>query len=327
MFRPVLLAAVLAVFLASPQMAGASIPGASTGAATKVTATTATLNGVVNPNKEDTTFVFEYGTTTAYGTATAAQPAVSGNAGKDVSADITGLTPGTTYHFRLVATNPSGTDQGNDATFTTLAANYPLPTPPPAALNAVTIAAAPVLITFGRSTVVSGQLTGPGQAGVKVDLQTNPYPFTAGFKNAGLTATTDATGKYAFTVKPGLFTRYQVVAKASPPVTSAVVEVRVRYLIAFKANDYSARRGQLIRFSGYAKPAHDGRTVSIQRRTAKGTYRTIATTRLRKSTIAGRSTYRRSLRVSRTGVYRVRISADADHATGTSRTRRVRVAS
>jgi hypothetical protein len=316
-----LIAALAAI--APPATATASAPGATTGAATKITATTATLNGVVNPNKEDTTYVFEYGTTTAYGSTTPAQPPVSGNAGKDVSVDVTGLTPGTLYHFRLVATNPSGSDQGNDATFTTQAANYPLPPPPPPVPNTVTLTANPTLLTFGRSTVLTAQVAGPNNGGVKVDLQMTEQPFSAPFKTLA-TATADATGKATFTVKPNKHTRYVAVAKASPPVASAPVEVRVRLLVAFKANDYTARRGQLIRFSGYAKPTHDGRTVRIQRRTSRG-YRTIATTRLRKSPIAGRSTYRRSLRVRSTGVYRVRVSGDADHATGTSRTRRVRV--
>lgn len=320
---------IIAAFMAlaaSVGTAAAAPPGATTGAATAVTATTATLNGVVNPNKEDTTYVFEYGTTTAYGTTTPVQSAVSGNAGKEVSVQVTGLAPGTAYHFRLVATNPSGSDQGNDAVFTTAAAAYPLPGPGPQA-SALTLAAAPAVIRFGRTSVLSGQLTGPGSGAVRVELQSNPHPFTAGFKNTGATATTDAAGKFSFTVKPDRHTRYQAVAKASPPVTSPAVEVRVRYLVAFKASDYSARRGQRIRFSGYVKPAHDGRVVRLQRRTAKGTFRTIARVTLRKSTIAGRSTYVKRLRVYRTGVYRVRVTGDADHATGTSRTRRVRVAS
>ena len=64
----------------------------------------------------------EYGTTTAYGTQTPSATA-GGNAGKSVSVNVTNLAPNTTYHFRLVATNPSGTDQGADATFTTTTSN------------------------------------------------------------------------------------------------------------------------------------------------------------------------------------------------------------
>ena len=65
-----LLAACIALAVL-PSEAQASVPGASTGAATDITATTATLTGVVNPNKEETTYAFEYGLTTTYGAKTA----------------------------------------------------------------------------------------------------------------------------------------------------------------------------------------------------------------------------------------------------------------
>ncbi|MGA0849417.1 MAG: hypothetical protein ACO3RX_05650, partial [Chthoniobacterales bacterium] len=81
--------------------------------------TAATLQGTVTPNGASTTVSFEYGTTTAYGTTTSPQSIGSGNSPVSVSADLTGLAPGTKYHFRLVATNSQGTTQGPDAEFTT----------------------------------------------------------------------------------------------------------------------------------------------------------------------------------------------------------------
>src|SRR5215213_4937686 len=98
-----LLFALGALFLLAAATALASAPGATTGEATDVTYQSATLNGVVNPNKEDTTYYFEYGTTTAYGSRTP-DAIATGNAGKDVTAAISGLTGTTVYHFRLVAT-------------------------------------------------------------------------------------------------------------------------------------------------------------------------------------------------------------------------------
>jgi hypothetical protein len=323
MKRITILVAALAISAIVPAMALASAPGATTTAATDVTASTATLNGVVNPNKEETTYFFEFGTTAGYGAKTAVQPAESGNAGKAVAVAIGGLSPGTTYHFRLVATNPSGTDQGGDLTFTTAGVPYALPGGGQNGANTVTLTATPTITTFGRSVVLAGQVTGNNNTGVRVELQQNPYPF-GGFKATNLAVNTDAAGKFSFTVKPAALIRYLVIAKASPPVASPAVQVRVRYSVAFKVNDATARRGQLIRFSGVVKPAHNGRTARIQRRTSAGKWRTIATTRLRAST-AGQSTYARSLRVRSTATYRVRIGADADHLTGTSRTRRVRV--
>jgi hypothetical protein len=100
---------------------GAQGPAASTEAATAVTKTAATLNAVLDPNGSKTTYHFEYGTTTAYGTSV---PVPSGRAGagmKNVhkSETIHGLEADTPYHFRIVATNGVGTVNGEDRTFTT----------------------------------------------------------------------------------------------------------------------------------------------------------------------------------------------------------------
>jgi len=103
-------------------------PTAATTAATDVSQTTANLNGSVNPNGQDTTYHFEWGSSTSYGHDTSTENAGSGRNSQAVYAGLTGLTPGTTYHFRLVATNASGTSQGGDRTFTTQALAVAQPT-------------------------------------------------------------------------------------------------------------------------------------------------------------------------------------------------------
>lgn len=97
-------------------------PPTPTGAtATNITVTSATLNGSVNSNYLSTVVTFEFGTTTSYGsTATAIQSPITGNTVTNVSADITGLSAGTIYHYRIKAVNSLGTTYGNDITFTTL---------------------------------------------------------------------------------------------------------------------------------------------------------------------------------------------------------------
>lgn len=92
-------------------------PTVITQAATSVTATTAALNGSVNPNGLATDYYFKWGTTSLYGNVTATVPAGSGSVNLAVNANLTGLTPGTTYHFALVATNGDGTENGSDLTF------------------------------------------------------------------------------------------------------------------------------------------------------------------------------------------------------------------
>lgn len=94
-------------------------PVVSTGAASAVSQTAATLAGQVNPEGLATTYVFQYGTTTAYGSASPPASAGTGTAPDSVSLTLGGLSPGTTYHYRLAATNSAGTANGQDATFTT----------------------------------------------------------------------------------------------------------------------------------------------------------------------------------------------------------------
>jgi hypothetical protein len=79
-------------------------PVVQTLVATNVDSTAAKLNGTVNGYDLPTTVTFEYGITTDYGsTVTAFQSPVRGDSITHVSADISGLTPGTTYHFRVKA--------------------------------------------------------------------------------------------------------------------------------------------------------------------------------------------------------------------------------
>src|SRR5436305_936423 len=103
-FRVAPVVVLVGVSLVVAGVASAAAPSATTGAATSIGSTGATLNATVSPNKESTTVSFQYGTTTAYG-AVAAVGTVSGNASKAVSVSISGLTPSTVYHFRVTASN------------------------------------------------------------------------------------------------------------------------------------------------------------------------------------------------------------------------------
>lgn len=105
--------------LAAPAAMAATEPVASTGNATAITSTSAMLNGTVNAEGQATTYTFEYGTTTSYGSQTATTSAGSGSADVKVSAPVASLAPNTTYHYRLVATNASGTTLGSDVSFKT----------------------------------------------------------------------------------------------------------------------------------------------------------------------------------------------------------------
>lgn len=106
-------------FRAGAIVAGA--PTATTEAASAVGETAATLNGQVNPRGYATTYQFEYGTTTSYGTKVpaTAESVGSGTSNVAVSKAISGLKGATLYHYRVSATNAFGTTPGLDKTFTT----------------------------------------------------------------------------------------------------------------------------------------------------------------------------------------------------------------
>ncbi len=105
-------------------------PTVTTGAASSVGETEATLNGTVNPNGKSTKYHFKWGETAAYGKETTVPPAIEGSSNTPVSANLSGLTPGKLYHYRLVAENEAGPAEGTDHTFTTLKPPPPPPPPP-----------------------------------------------------------------------------------------------------------------------------------------------------------------------------------------------------
>ncbi len=91
-----------------------SPPIATTTPAVSVTATGATLSATIVSGIRETTFHFEYGTTTAYGTSTPERAVGEGNSVVRVTAPIKFPATGSSFHFRVVATNGDGTSAGAD---------------------------------------------------------------------------------------------------------------------------------------------------------------------------------------------------------------------
>ncbi len=105
---------------------------------------TATLNAEVNADELTTTYHFEYGETASYGTETPAGGASLGAGGKPVpvTAALTGLKLGVTYHYRLTATNSAGTTVGPDQTLSTI---------PPALITVYATEVTPTTATLGAT--------------------------------------------------------------------------------------------------------------------------------------------------------------------------------
>ena len=117
---------------------GKTPPTATTSQPSVVRDTSADLNAAVNPNGKATTYEFQYGTTTKYGLQTATTAIAPGTTSTAIHATLSGLTSGTTYHYRVVATSSDGSGASPDATFLTTGS----PTSPAGALPVVSETAA-----------------------------------------------------------------------------------------------------------------------------------------------------------------------------------------
>lgn len=185
--------------------------------------------------------------------------------------------------------------------------------------GSLSLSAAPNAVQFGGSVTISGELTGKNKPGKEVILSEDPFPFDD-FTRVG-TATVDTQGDYSFVRNPTVNTRYQA---RQGGLDSEMVTVSVSPRISLRVSDRTPAAGKRVRFSGRVCPQHDGTSVAIQRRTARKQWRTVANVVMAD---AGDecSTYSRRRRVRRDSVYRTFLSADADHAAGNSRARRINV--
>ncbi len=172
-------------------------PVATTGAATSVKPTTATLNGTVNDNGVATTISFDYGTSTSYGTNVAATTPsggslAAGTGATSASVNLTSLTANTAYHFRVNATANGTTINGSDATFTTPSIDH------------LSFTVAPSTATAGTSFNVT--VTAYADSGTTVATSyTGPVAFTSIDSQAVLPTTglslTSGVGTFAITLK------------------------------------------------------------------------------------------------------------------------------
>lgn len=122
-----LIATLVAGLATAGVAAAASTPAVTAESAVNVANTTATLSATINPNGSATGYSFQYGPTSAYGVSTDIRQIHAGSHPVTVHVNVAEFTPGTLYHFHVVAVNAAGTASGTDKTFTTTG-------PPPAAV-------------------------------------------------------------------------------------------------------------------------------------------------------------------------------------------------
>jgi hypothetical protein len=291
------IAAVLALSLAVPALAQAAStkPTVTTGGVAKLTPSTVSLLAKVDPNGAATTYLFQYGTSTLYGAMTAPLPAGGGAKVVNVVADVAALAPATTYHYRVVATNSHGTVKGADRTFKTK--------PQPLGLS---LAATPNPVGVGKPTVLAGTLSGTGNAGRQVVLQSNPFPYTQGFQPTSNIQLTGAQGEFAFPLlSVALNTQYRVLIPTKPEIVSPIVTVGVAVKVGTSVSATRVRKGSRVRFSGTIRPAREGARVAFQRLSSTGrSWVTVAGTITHRASTSF-SRYSKHVRITRGGSYRV----------------------
>lgn len=107
----------------TPVQVKLSPPTVTTGSATNVTATSATLNGTVSANGLSTEAWFEYGTAKGSYSSTSSTQKIDGREDTSVEISISDLSESTTYYYRIVAENIAGTTYGSEYSFKTSASS------------------------------------------------------------------------------------------------------------------------------------------------------------------------------------------------------------
>jgi PKD repeat protein len=186
-----LVAACLSSLLLFAGTAAAIPPTASTQPATAVTDNSAVLNGIVNPGGEPTSVHFVYGPVGGGTSQTPDQSVGDGTTDTLASAQVGGLTPNTTYHVEVVASNSSPSVPDSGQNFTTA------PAPPPTAAfspdSATVLAGSAVSFDGTRSSDRDGSITSYswnfGDGGTSTASQPSHSYAKAGTYTVGLTVT------------------------------------------------------------------------------------------------------------------------------------------
>jgi hypothetical protein len=237
---------------ANTKPASSGHPTVVTGTVTRVIGTSAALNGTVNPQGSATNYYFKYGPTVAYGQQTTPASIPAGTTAVKVSQTVTGLLPG--YHYRLVATNAVATAEGHDRVFNPKLKKKK---------SAFTLPKTFQPVTVGGTFVLSGSLTGTGNANREIVLQASAYPYRTAYADVGAPIVTSASGAFSFRVA-GLqtSTKFRVATVGTVPVYSLIVplEVEVRVILKVRSSGHPG----LVRLYGTVNPAEVGAHVFFQ---------------------------------------------------------------
>ena len=299
-WKGVAIAGALLLGVPATAAAAAEKPVITTGAATTIEPTTAVLNGTVTPKGANTTYYFQYGTSSLYGSVTPAATVTAGSGKVRVSVPVGGLAPVTTYHYRLVAQNAKGVGRGAHRTFKT----KPIPL-------GFSFAATPNPVAAGGVATLSGVLQGTHGDDRRIVIKSNPWPYAQGFLPIGNELVTNDDGSFSMTLPAvAVNTQFIVQMVARPEVVSTPVLLGTSLEVTRRVRVRQGERRGRLRFRGRITPAVDGEQVVIQKlRLSDGVWLTVGETFARNAGDSF-SRYRKTIRQRRGGRYRVLVNVD-----------------
>ena len=270
----------------------------------------------VDPNGLETSVRFEYGRTTSYGATSERVSAGAGDRGVPISIPLGGLRPYTRYHYRAVATNSAGTTRSLDRSFVT--AREP---------TGISLAITPSRVLWGGRVTVIGRVAGTRVGGVRLALERQDFPFTAGFAQVGDTRTAASNGSFRFELASVFLTTHlRVVTRTTRVVSSPARTASSAVKVGARSRSAGRTRARIV---GTIWPRVPNGRVSLQKRSPRGHWAVVRRQRAR-ALDDGRSRYGFTVKRAkrRTGRYRVVVIArdGGAHVPGRSREVRVRAA-
>lgn len=240
-------------------LSSTSPPGATTGTAQNVTGSGARLTGTVTLRGQQTFAHFEYG-----GQRTPEVDLGTGTGPVPFAADVTGLAPDTRYSFRLVVRSAAGSARGARRYFTTARA-----------VSGATLNVSPGSVKYGGAIRATGRLTGARVRDTRVAVEISSFQFIGQWRQVGLDKEVPSSGRYEFTIA-GLLSHVQV----RVVTRSGLRQVYSRTLFVSNTMKVGfippARRGRRIVARGSVRPATQGSTATLERRSPSGRWRVLA---------------------------------------------------
>ena len=246
-------AVALASWLPSALAASTGPPQVTTGGVSHVRGTTAELEGTVYPHGLPTTYFFQFGPTTSYGSQTTPAILPASNTRVKVGQITGGLHPG--YHYRIVGYNGASAGLarvGKDKVFGSKSIKLKFHLPK--SLES---------IQYRHGFTLSGTVTGNGAAGASVVLQETPFPYLSEFSTVSEPVATTSAGGFSFRVSSlDTSAEFRIITTGPKPQISGVVKQQVTPVVTLRVHHSSAPG--LVRLYGTISPSVTGAHVLIQ---------------------------------------------------------------